>query len=183
MYGFGPVASVAPYVFLACIVVTAIAAFTDWKSGIIPNWLTGTGILAGPIVHGLSHGWEGLLGCLLAVVFCGAVPVFMLFRGGMFGGDVKLFLAIASLAGWGVGIEAQLLAYTVAAVYALGRLAWDGALLRTLSNTVFIVVNPVLPHRLRRPIAPELLSTLRLGGPIFAGTTLAVVGRIQSLLG
>ena len=70
--------------------------------------------------------------------------------------------------------------FVVAGIYALGRLAWQGKLLRTLGNSLYMGMNPLLPQRLRKPISPELLHTLRLGGAIFAGTLIAVFSRLQT---
>lgn len=182
MFGLGPDPELVPYLYGMAVVMTAIAAFTDWKTGHIPNWLTLPPLVLGPIVHGLSNGAAGLFGSLLAVAICGAVPLLMFWRGGMAGGDVKLFAAIAAVCGVEVGLEAEFLAFVVAGIYALGRLAWQGSLLRTLGNSFYMGLNPLLPQRLRKPISPELLHTLRLGGAIFAGTLIAVFSRLQTFV-
>ena len=180
MFGLGPDPELVPYLYGLAVVMTAIAAFTDWKTGHIPNWLTLPPIVLGPLVHGFTNGAEGLFGALLAIAICGAVPLLMFWRGGMAGGDVKLFVAIAAVCGIEVGLEAEFLSFVVAGIYALGRLAWQGKLLRTLGNSLYMGVNPLLPQRLRKPISPELLHTLRLGGAIFAGTLIAVFSRLQT---
>ena len=56
----------------------------------------------------------------------------------------------------------------------------DRKLLRTLGNSLYMGMNPLLPQRLRKPISPELLHTLRLSGAIFAGTLIAVFSRLQT---
>jgi prepilin peptidase CpaA len=180
--GLGPSPELAPYLYGLAVVIAAIAAITDRKTGHIPNWLTLPPIAIGPFFHGLTAGADGFLGALLAIGICGVVPLLMFWKGGMAGGDVKLFAAIAAMCGVDVGIEAQLLSFVVAGIYALGRLAWEGSLLRTLGNSVFLGLNPLLPQRMRRPISPELLHQLRLGGAIFAGTLIAVYGRLQTFL-
>lgn len=180
MFGLGPDPALVPYLYGLAVVITAIAAFTDWKTGHIPNWLTLPPLVFGPIVHGLSNGASGFFGSLLAIAICGAVPLLMFWRGGMAGGDVKLFAALAAVCGTEVGLEAEFLAFVVAGIYALGRLAWQGSLLRTLGNSFYMGLNPLLPQRLRKPISPELLHTLRLGGAIFAGTLIAVFSRLQT---
>lgn len=182
MFGLGPDPALLPYLYALAVVMTAVAAFTDWKTGHIPNWLTLPPLVLGPIVHGLSNGAEGFFGSLLAVAICGAVPLLMFWRGGMAGGDVKLFAAIAAVCGIDVGLEAEFLAFVVAGIYALGRLAWQGKLLRTLGNSLYMGLNPLLPQRLRKPISPELLHTLRLGGAIFAGTLIAVYSRLSTFV-
>lgn len=180
MFGLGPDPELVPYLYGVAVVMTAIAAFTDWKTGHIPNWLTLPPLVIGPLVNGFTNGAEGLFGSILAVAICGAVPLLMFWRGGMAGGDVKLFAAIAAVCGIEVGLEAEFLAFVVAGIYALGRLAWQGKLLRTLGNSLYMGLNPLLPQRLRKPISPELLHTLRLGGAIFAGTLIAVFSRLQT---
>lgn len=180
MFGLGPDPELVPYLYGLAILMTAIAAYTDWRTGHIPNWLTLPPLVLAPIVHGLTNGTDGLFGSIIAVAICGVVPLLMFWRGGMAGGDVKLFAALAAVCGSEVGLEAQFLAFVVAGIYALGRLAWQGKLLRTLGNSMYLGLNPLLPQRLRKPISPELLHTLRLGGAIFAGTLIAMFGRIQS---
>ncbi|MEM9192879.1 MAG: prepilin peptidase [Myxococcota bacterium] len=81
----------------------------------------------------------------------------------MHGGDVKLFAALGALAGWNVGLRAELLAFILAAVFAMAALAWRGRLFATLLNVVFLAVNPFLPKRRRRPMSSENMSTIRMG--------------------
>jgi prepilin peptidase CpaA len=180
--GLGPDPDLAPYFYALAVVLTAVAAFTDWRTGEIPNWITLPPLFAGPIVHGLTNGFDGLAGSLLAIAFCGLVPFAMWKMQGMEAGDVKLFAGIAALVGPEVGLEAEFLAFVVAGVYALGRLAWEGKLLRTIGNSFYVGMNPLLPQRMRRPVARELLHRLRLGGAIFAGTLIAVYGPLSASL-
>lgn len=180
--GYGPGPELAPYVYGLAVVMAGIAAFTDWKTGHIPNWLTLPPLAIGPVIHGLTGGLDGFFGILIAIAITGIVPLVMFRIGGMAGGDVKLFAAIAAVCGVDVGLEAEFLAFVVAGVYALGRLAWEGKLLRTLGNTLFMAFNPLLPARLRKPMSPELLHTLRLGGAILVGLLIAVWNRLQGFV-
>ena len=50
MFGLGPDPALVPYLYGLAVVITAIAAFTDWKTGHIPNWLTLPPLVFGPIV-------------------------------------------------------------------------------------------------------------------------------------
>lgn len=168
-------------VHAAAVVIAAAAAVTDWRSGLIPNWLTLPAMVAAPIVHGFVDGLRGLVLSVLGLLVCGLVPYLLFRKQAMAGGDVKLFAAVGAVAGLYVGIEAELLAFIFAAVFSLGRLAWRGKLLRTMGNSFRIAFNPVLPNKWRRDVEPELMSRVRLGGAIFAGTLLAVLMRHPTL--
>lgn len=177
-----PSAQLAPWVLGLALVLTAVAAITDYRTGRIPNWITLPPLAVGPLIHGLVDGIEGALSSVVAMLVCGTVPLVMFFRQGMHGGDTKLFIAIAALCGTLVGLESQLLAFVVGAVYAMGRLAWEGKLLSTLGRTFYLGLNPLLPKSWRKAPSPELMQKLRLGGAIFAGLALTVIGRYRSLI-
>lgn len=169
-------------VFAVALLIAATGAITDYRTGHIPNWLTLPPLVIGPVGYGLVFGIEAVFAVVVGVLVCSIVPLLMFRLGGMAGGDVKLFAAIAALVGPDIGIEGEFLAFVVAGIYSLGRLTWDGKLFRTLANTSALVLNPVLPKRMRRTAAPELRETLRLGGAIFAGLLISVLGRFQAQL-
>ena len=64
----------------------------------------------------------------------------------------------------------------------MGRLAWDGKLAATLGRSFYLGLNPILPQRWRKSASPELMQKLRLGGAIFAGLLLSVLGRYHGSL-
>ena len=168
----------------ACVLITAVAAVTDWRTGKIPNWLTLPPLVIAPVVHFLAGGDNGQLAFLLSLgglLACGLVPYVIFRLKGMAGGDVKLFAAIGAIAGPFVGIEAQFYAFVFAALFALAKLAWHGKLLRTLGNSFYLGLNPVLPKRWRKKVTPELMSTIRLGVAIFVGTVTAAIMNLPPL--
>ena len=55
------------------------------------------------------------------------------------------------------------------------RLAYEGKLLRTLGNTLALVVNPLRPKDKRKALPPEMMSEMRFGPAIFAGTLAAAL--------
>jgi prepilin peptidase CpaA len=93
----------------------------------------------------------------------------------MGGGDVKLLAALGALAGPQAGLEVELLGMCFAAVYGLVLLARRGALGRTLVSSLMLVVNLLLPPRLRRPVPAAEMMPMRLGVPLFLGTVASVV--------
>lgn len=94
---------------------------------------------------------------------------------------MKLVAAIGATAGLMAGLEIELVAFVVAALYALGRLAWEGKLLQTLGNTLFLALNPLLPKKWRRKVSPSLMNTVRLGGAFLAATILSFLVRQPNL--
>jgi len=166
---------------VAVIALVGIAAFTDVRGGVIPNWLTLPPLVVAPIAHGLVDGVRGLLASVLGMLICALVPLLVFYRGGMHGGDVKLFAAIGAVGGLYLGLETQFLALVAASVYALGQLAWNGKLLSSLASSFFLGLNPVLPKRMRRTIAPELMHRIRLGAAILLGAAIAVAEKHREL--
>lgn len=163
------------------LVIAVIAAATDVTRGIIPNWLTLPIIVGAPIVHGVIDGAGGLLRSVMGLLVCALVPLLIWYGKGMAAGDVKVFAAIGAVSGLEVGLGAQFMSLIVAAAYAVGQLAWNGRLLRSLGNSVFIAVNPVLPRRHRRKVPREMLHRIRLGAPILLGSLIALAGQHRAL--
>lgn len=156
------------------LLIAAIAAVTDFRTGEIPNWLTLPPLAAAPIAYAIIDWPWGAVQSIAAIAICGLVPYLLFRRGAAGGGDVKLFAAIGAVAGIAVGIEVQLVTFMAAALISLGRLAWHGKLFKTLANSAFLGLNPILPHRWRREVAPELMTMVRLGGFAFVGTFVAL---------
>jgi len=158
--------------------VCTVATFTDLRSATIPNRLTLPVIGLAPLLHLAFGGVDALVVSLLGLALCAAVPAFMFVKRAIGGGDVKLLAAIGALAGPGLGLEIQLLAFTTAALFAFGRLAWDGKLLGMLRNCLWVILNVFLPKRHRREIPAESMTSMRFGGAALAGALLAVAGRL-----
>lgn len=156
------------------LLIAAIAAVTDFRTGEIPNWLTLPPLVAAPLAYGIIDGLWAAVASIAAIAVCGLVPYLLFRRGAAGGGDVKLFAAIGAVAGMAIGIEVQLVTFMVAAVISLGRLAWHGKLFKTLANSAFLGLNPILPQRWRREVAPELMTMVRLGAFAFVGTIVAL---------
>jgi prepilin peptidase CpaA len=156
----------------------SIAAFTDIQSRRIPNWLTGTALLAGLSLHLALEGWRGLAGSLAAALIAGVIFLIFHIAGGMGAGDVKLIAGVAALVG--LGHTSFLLIFTslaggaMALLLALAR----GQLLQTLGN-----VTTLARHHREQGLTPHPEinvrngSTLRLpyGVAIAAGCMLTMV--------
>lgn len=167
---------------LAAVALTAVAGAVDYKTGTIPNWLTLGGIVLGVVAH-VAHGWgvrnfqaglyEGAFS-LAGVLFCSFAPAVMFWKGGMGGGDLKLFAAIGALVHPMFGIEIQMYALVVAAVVSLARLAYEGRLLRVLGGALALLLNPFRAPEKRRVAPAETMVWFRLGPAIFAASLLVL---------
>jgi len=152
--------------------VATIAALFDWRRGEIPNWLTLPPILLSPLVYGLTFGIGHAIYSLGATVLSGLVPYLSFRRGGMGGGDVKLFAALGAITGFDlwVGVEIQLGALATAMALACATLAWRGTLWKTVGNALRLALCPVLPARWRHEACSALSEPIRLGGAILVAT-------------
>lgn len=151
----------------SCLVVAA--GVTDLHARVIPNRLTLPVIVAAPLFH-LLRGGPGALGhSLLSMVLVSLVPLAAFVRGGMGGGDVKLFAALGALLGVQLGLQVQLGSLLLAGLYASVVLTARGQLLVTLARSLRVVRTQLAPE-----VALQPGASLRLG-PAIAAATLAVV--------
>jgi prepilin peptidase CpaA len=173
-----------PYFLVAAALVAAVAAWLDWRTGHMPNWLTLGPLALAPVAHAVAvgsvaHAFEPAVQAagfsVLGAIVCAAVPLALYRASAIGGGDVKLFAALGALLRTLIGVEAEFYAFIAAAVLSLGHLAYQGKLLRVLGNTFMLAVNPFLPRDRRREITPEMMTWARFGPAIFVGTAAAAV--------
>jgi prepilin peptidase CpaA len=174
--------SIAVFLLLA-VLTAAVASVYDLWFGRIPNWLS-LGVLAaapaghfalGTATHGLAAGLSACAWSIAGAAACGVIP-WLCWRSGSFGGgDVKLLAAAGALCLPRIGMTVEFYSMVVGAIFAMGRLAWDGTLLRTLGNTVAIAVNPLLPERRRRKVPAEAMTPMRFAPAILGATVLCAL--------
>lgn len=170
---------------LAALLVAAVAAWFDWRTGHMPNWTTLGPLLAAPVAHlgvalytGRTHEAFAAAGFSFAGAFvCALVPFFLFREGAMFGGDVKLLAALGAIARPMLGIEIVFYSFVLAALYAPARMAYEGKLFKVLGNTVKIAFNRFRPKEKREELPVEMLTEMRFGPSIFAGVLLTVILR------
>lgn len=152
----------------------AAAALTDFRTGLIPNWLTLPSLALAPLAQLIAVGPGACGGALLGALACALVPLVLFGLNAIGGGDVKLFAALGALAGTAVGLEIQVLGYALASVWALTALAYRGALWATLARALGLLLRPLRRGR----SAQESMHGVRLGVPVLVGAGCALVPRL-----
>ena len=150
---------------LAC-----VAAVTDLRARLIPNWLTipALGIACG--AHGYLGGPGALAFALLSALLCFVPSYFLFVRGALGGGDVKLFAALGAALGVRDGLEVQLTAFVLVAVFALASTAWHGRVLALLAASFRATLHLVAPARFAPPVPVGAHSEVPMGGAILLAT-------------
>lgn len=151
----------------ACLLVSSVAALTDLRTRTIPNWLTLPVPSFALAAHSVSFGLEGAMLAVLGCVLCFLPAYFMFARGALGGGDVKLFAGLGALLGAREGLEIQLAAFALVALYALSLTAWRGQLRRLLGASYHATLHLIAPSRFPRQAALEQAPfELPMGGAI-----------------
>ena len=84
---------------LLAVAAATLAALADVRSRRIPNWLTGSALLAGIVVNAWLKGPGGLLFALLGVLLGGGILLPFYAHKAVGAGDVKLAAALGALVG------------------------------------------------------------------------------------
>lgn len=113
-----------------------VAAWTDWRRGLIYNWTTYPGTLLGLAAQWRESGTAGLEDGLTGLAVCGGVVLFLFLFGGTGGGDVKLLAMMGAALGLRDGLEAMLWTFILGAVLALILLIWQLGAISIVKKTV-----------------------------------------------
>jgi prepilin peptidase CpaA len=172
-------------VFLvAAVLLAGVAAWTDYRTGHIPNAITFGAFGVAPFAHVLAtllhHGTklDALIAgsyCILGGLVCAILPAIFYRLDAIGGGDVKLFIALGAVLHPVLGGEAELWSFLAAGALAPFQLAYHGKLFQTVSNAAILAVNPFLGKDKRREISPEQMSWFRMGPAIFLATVYVAI--------
>jgi prepilin peptidase CpaA len=129
----------AQIIWTLTLVLTLTAAFVDWRSRRIPNWLTVPGFVSGVTLHTVLNGWHGTLfslkGAGLALLLL--LPLVMLRALGA--GDWKLMGAVGAFLGWQLFLFVMLGSIFASGIMAVVQMYRTGRVLETLRNMVTLV--------------------------------------------
>ncbi|MGB5811022.1 MAG: A24 family peptidase [Polyangiales bacterium] len=154
------------------LVISAVAALADWRTGKIHNWITLPPAAGAPIAYGVLLGPRVAALSIASLLLCAVVPYGLFRCGAMGGGDVKLFAALGATTGAELetGLEIELTSLLVATLAAMTVLVWKGRLVG------YCLALARGRYRGAHRSASDLsLTPIRLGGAIFAGTTVVIL--------
>lgn len=173
-------------------------AFTDLRTGKMPNWLTLSSLGVAFGMRFLVEGRGSVVAALLGLVVVAAIPLglFLFTRGkAIGGGDVKALAALGAWLGPMAGLEAEMLGFIFLALFAL---VWESLRGRgaALLRRSFALVVPRFGRRAHQRAAPkalgesEVLSAphvlnespsleMRFGPALFLGTLVVCAARVS----
>jgi prepilin peptidase CpaA len=117
------------------------AAVHDIRTRKIPNWLTGTGILLGVLLHLVLGGFAQAGSSILAGLLAGSIFLLFFLAGGMGAGDVKLIAAIGCLVGIGSIKDVLLASVLLGSILGLALAAKRGKLRQTIRNVFALLAH------------------------------------------
>ncbi len=161
----------------SALILTGACAWTDRRTGMMPNRLTLPGMALGLVLSLVAGGLHGLLLAALGAFATGLVPIILFRMGAMGGGDVKLFFALGALIGAGAALEAEALSFMLGALQGLVLWGRRGELLAGLKGT-FTTAMPFLRRPASGKAAAARRTEIRFGPAVFFATAIVVVGRI-----
>lgn len=162
------------------------AAYTDWRTGLIPNRLIVAGLVAALALHvwagyiALEAGSEALLletseavlYSFVGLFVCGLTPLVLFRLHAMGGGDVKLLAVLGAFVGPVIGMEIQLNAFLVMALFVAARFAYRGDLLRLLGGALGLLLNPFRSKAQRALLPAELMAPVRFAPAVLVAALL-----------
>lgn len=125
-----------------------IAAWTDWRSRRIPNWLTVSGLVVGVVMSTLLAGWLGLKTSLEGAGLGLALLLpFVLLRS-LGAGDWKFAIALGSFSGPSLLVDLLIWSIFMAGAMALVLVIYKKRFLETMRNIGHILMSLI---RFRMP--------------------------------
>jgi prepilin peptidase CpaA len=170
-------------VLVPAVALALTAAFTDWRSRRIPNWLTVSGLVIGVSLNTFTGGWAGLktslLGAGLGLLLL--LP-FVLLRS-LGAGDWKLAGALGSFVGWQILVTLLMMSIFVAGAMALILVIYKRRFKQTLRNIWGMLASMATFHMPGAEVSLDNPQSLKIpyGVALALSTLIFGVGRIWGM--
>ncbi len=119
--------------------LTLWAAWLDWRSRKIPNWLNVSGFVTGVGVRAVLMGWHGALTSLEGVALALAILLPLVLLRGLGAGDWKLMGAVGALLGPWAMLVVLFVSVMVTGAMAVVAMMQAGRVFTTLRNIVALI--------------------------------------------
>lgn len=142
---------------LVALALAAAAAFTDWRTGLIPNRLTVPPLALAPVIYFFLGGVPAAVASVLGAVLCGAVPYVLFRRDAIGGGDVKLLAALGAFLGPSGALLSGLVGIALGGVLAFAMALAGGfgrQVVANLGASITTLTAPLAPRRARAHVVP-----------------------------
>jgi prepilin peptidase CpaA len=153
---------------IALIILVAAAAWSDFRTRRIPNWMTVPGAAAGLILHVVQSGIYGGLQSAAGIALGMAIFIGFYAAGGMGAGDVKLFGAVGAFAGPQAMVTIFVFTGLLGGIVGIALAVYRGRLHETLERTGELLRMRTMPS------GPDALR-LPYGAVIAGGTLISLV--------
>lgn len=121
------------------IAVALSAAWTDWRTRRIPNWLTVPGLILGIGTNAIQHGWPGAKASLEGAGLALLILLPLVLMRGLGAGDWKLMGALGAFLGPLGLLKALLASVLISGLMAYIHLVRLGRFVETLRNLFTLV--------------------------------------------
>ena len=157
------------------LVFTLCAAWVDWRTRRIPNWLTVSGAIAGLALNSIVGGRYGAARSLEgAVLALGLVLPLVLLRG-MGAGDWKLMGAVGGMMGWHPLLFVLLLSILTSGLMAAFQMFVTGHVKRTMRNVLRLAAGlATFGARLDRTISLDNPTLLKVPFGVATGAAMVL---------
>jgi prepilin peptidase CpaA len=166
---------------LLAVGISAVAAYTDKRTGKIPNSLCFMGMGSGLVLGLAGAGLHGLLIALAGGFAAGLVPLILFRMDAMGGGDVKLFFAVGSLLGIGAALEIEMMSFVIGALWGMGIWIRQRQFIAGLKGVLVFAV-PYLGKRLLPEGSVVSKTEIKFAPAIFAAVLIIVARTAAGLL-
>lgn len=145
----------AQTIWSLAILVAVVAAWMDWRTRRIPNWLTVSGLILGIATNTVLAGWSGTKASLEGAGLALAVLLPFVLMRGLGAGDWKLMAAVGALLGPKLFLLALVASLLISGLMAFVHLMRLGRLMDTLRN-MLVLARGFVSFGLRMQSHPDI---------------------------
>ena len=154
-------------------------SWSDWRTRLLPNWITVGGAVVALVLRLAGGGWPSFVNGFAAAVMAGAFLLIPFLMRGAGGGDVKMLFAAGAMVGWS---KLLLLLWTTSVaglvmgvtMLLLGQL--DGARLKHVARSLFDWRYDRVAGAATLPPKDSVRSRIPFSVPISIGLVVALLG-------